>query len=192
MRPSPLLPPWAAAQTDANLSTHLHRLPTPPTYLRRMRLLHGRGAGVGWQIMLLVVRGTVPANHRAHESLSEAPLEHIGPRGGLNLSSPSALLKVNCLVISSLYFRSMRGDLQEGNCCASRCQFPLFLVPIPIFPSTKSGFLCAFGVRNPRFRAFRAQNRGFCAFLASGTLVFWLFEHKIGVFVLGQMGELRR
>ena len=33
------------------------------------------------------------------------------------------------------------------------------------FPSTKSGFLCAFGVRNPRFRAFRAQNRVFCALL---------------------------
>ena len=32
-----------AAQTDANLSTHLHRLPTPPPYLRRMRLLPGRG-----------------------------------------------------------------------------------------------------------------------------------------------------
>ena len=54
-----------AAQTDANLSAHLHRLPTPPPYLRRMRLLPGRGAGVGWQMMLLVVRGTVPANHRA-------------------------------------------------------------------------------------------------------------------------------
>ena len=32
----------SAAQTDANLSAHLHRLPTPPTYLRQMRLLHGR------------------------------------------------------------------------------------------------------------------------------------------------------
>ena len=32
---------WAAAQTDANLSAHLHRLPTPPPYLRRMRLLPG-------------------------------------------------------------------------------------------------------------------------------------------------------
>ena len=40
---SSLLPPWAAAQTDANLSAHLHRLPTPPPYLRRMRLLPGRG-----------------------------------------------------------------------------------------------------------------------------------------------------
>ena len=32
-----------AAQTDANLSAHLHRLPTPPPYLRRMRLSPGRG-----------------------------------------------------------------------------------------------------------------------------------------------------
>ena len=37
--------PWiASAQTDANLSAHLHRLPTPPPYLRRMRLSPGRGA----------------------------------------------------------------------------------------------------------------------------------------------------
>ena len=33
----------AAAQTDANLSAHLHRLPTPPPYLRQMRLSLGRG-----------------------------------------------------------------------------------------------------------------------------------------------------
>ena len=57
----------------------------------------------------------------------------------------------------------MRGDLQEGHVygtrlCgyASRCQFPLF-------PSTKSGFLCAFSLRNPRFQAFRAQKQHFCA-----------------------------
>ena len=31
----------------ANLSTHLHRLPTPPPYLRRMRLSPGRDAGIG-------------------------------------------------------------------------------------------------------------------------------------------------
>ena len=40
---SSLLPHWAAAQTDANLSAHLHRLPTPPPYLRRMRLPPGQG-----------------------------------------------------------------------------------------------------------------------------------------------------
>ena len=42
-----LLPHWAAAQTDANLAAHLHGLPTPPSYLRRLRLLPGRDAGVG-------------------------------------------------------------------------------------------------------------------------------------------------
>ena len=42
---SSLLPHWAAAQTDANLSTHLHRLPTPPPYLRQMRLSPGRVRG---------------------------------------------------------------------------------------------------------------------------------------------------
>ena len=41
MCPSPLLPSWTAAQTDANLSAHLRRLPTPPPYLRRMRLSPG-------------------------------------------------------------------------------------------------------------------------------------------------------
>ena len=40
---SPLLARRAAAQTDANLSAHLHRLPTPPPYLRRMRLSPGWG-----------------------------------------------------------------------------------------------------------------------------------------------------
>ena len=49
--------------------------------------------------------------------------------------------------------------------------------------STKSRFLCFLGIWSPHFRAFRAQNRGFCAFLAFETLVFGLFEHKIEVFV---------
>ena len=109
---------------------------------------------------------------------------------------------------------------------ASRCQFSLFPVPIPVSPSTKSGFcallrsgtpvfwlfkhkigvfvlfwpseppfsgisstksgfLCAFSLRAPHFRAFRAQNQGFCALLAFGTPVYRLFKHKIGVFVPG-------
>ena len=64
--------------------------------------------------------------------------------------------------------------------------FVLFWASKPSFSgisSTKSGFLCAFRVWNPRFRAFRAQNRGFCAFLGFETLVFRRFEHKIEVFV---------
>ena len=99
------------------------------------------------------------------------------------MSSPSELLKVNYLVMKHLHFRSVRGDLHEGHVygkrlCGytSRCQFPLF-------SSTKSGFLCAFALWNPHFRAFRAQNRGFCALFAFGTPVFGRFEHKIEVFV---------
>ena len=106
------------------------------------------------------------------------------------MSSPSVLLKVNYLVMRYLYYRGVRGDLQEDHVydkrlCgyASRCQIPLSLLPIPFLPSTKSGFLCAFALRNPSFRAFRAQNRGFCAFLAFRTPIFGHFEHKIGVFV---------
>ena len=44
--------------------------------------------------------------------------------------------------------------------------FVRFLPSEPPFSgisSTKSGFLCAFCLRNPHFRAFRAQNRVFCA-----------------------------
>ena len=33
------------------------------------------------------------------------------------------------------------------------------------------------------FPSSRAQNRDFCALFAFGTLVFGLFEHKIGIFV---------
>ena len=71
------------------------------------------------------------------------------------MSSPSALLKVNYLVMRYLHFESLRGDLQEGHFYDSRCHLPIF----------------------------RAQNRGFCAFFGFGTFVFGLFEHKIGVFV---------
>ena len=67
--------------------------------------------------------------------------------------------------------------------CASRCQLPFALVPIPFFPSTKSRFLCALRLWSPRFHAFRAQNRGFCALLPARTLDFRRFEHKIGIFV---------
>ena len=61
--------------------------------------------------------------------------------------------------------------------------------PFSGISSTKSRFLCAFDVRNPHFRAFRAQNRGFCALFDFGTPVFGRFEHKIGVFVLGCRGS---
>ena len=55
--------------------------------------------------------------------------------------------------------------------------------PFLALSSTKSGFLCAFCLRDPYFWASRAQNRGFCAFLPSGTPIFGHSEHKIGIFV---------
>ena len=70
-----------------------------------------------------------------------------GVRGGLDLCSPSTSTKVNRLVIRCLHFWSVRGDLQEGHGCSSRCQLPLFPMPIPIISSTKSRFLCAICLR---------------------------------------------
>ena len=49
----------------------------------------------------------------------------------------------------------MRGDLQEGNGCASRCQSP----------------------------STRAQNRGFCVRMGDFSWILGRFEHKIWVFV---------
>ena len=76
--------------------------------------------------------------------------------GELKLMPPRTAMKVNCLVMRHLHFGSVRGDLQEGHGCSSRCQ-SLY---------------------------FRAHKRHFCALLPFGTLVFGHFEHKIEVFVL--------
>ena len=113
------------------------------------------------------------------------------------MCSPSTALKANCLVIRHLYFRSVRGDLQEATVALPDANpypfehkievFVRCLPPNPPFSgvsSTKSRFLCAFCLQNPHFLAFRAQNRGFCALFAFGTPVFGHFEHKIEVFVL--------
>ena len=54
------------------------------------------------------------------------------------------------------------------------------------FSSTKSGFLCAFGVWNPCFRAFRAQNRGFCVRKGNFSRVLPPPEHKKPDFVSKQ------
>ena len=64
--------------------------------------------------------------------------------------------------------------------------------PFSGFPSTKSRFLCAFTLLNPHFKAFRAQNRGFCALLPSDPPVFGHFEHKDGIFVLEQRDKWHR
>ena len=91
--------------------------------------------------------------------------------GELKLMPPRTAMKVNCLVMRYLHFESVRGDLQE-------CYFAL----------PDANFLSSWC----QFQFSRAQNRGFCAFLAFGTLVFEHFEHKIDIFVLGQTGKLLR
>ena len=80
-------------------------------------------------------------------------------------------------------------SLTDDNPCPFKHKIGIFVLywpsepPFSGFLSTKSGFLCAFCLRDPHFRAFRARNRGFCAFLGFETLIFGHFEHKIGVFV---------
>ena len=100
------------------------------------------------------------------------------------MSSPSTAIKSNYLCIRRLCFEGVRGDLLEGHFYDKRLRGYAFRCHFPVSPSTKVGFLCAFCLRNPYFRAFRAQNRGFCAFFAFRTPIFGLFEHKIEVFVL--------
>ena len=108
------------------------------------------------------------------------------------MSSPSAFIKVNYLVMRYLHFGSVRGDLQEGNGCVSRCQLPLFPVPIPVSASTKSAFLCAFGLWNPCFRAFRAQNRGFCVRIGDFSEILGCFDTKSGFLCSGGPYRCRR
>ena len=119
---SSLLPHWAAAQTDANLSAHLHRLPTPPPYLRRMRLSPGPvrryqmgNKAVAWlSFRFWMANAAAGCSWRSSCKSPRTPpkckclitkeLTFIAVRGGINLSSPSTVLKVNYLFISYLCF----------------------------------------------------------------------------------------
>ena len=119
---SSLLPHWAAAQTDANLSAHLHRLPTPPPYLRQMRLSPGRVRGCWVLDETFASQGLrcwvandaascpcrssckSPSTPRNCKRLIIRQLTFEAVRGGLYLSSPSTVLKVNYLFIRHLCF----------------------------------------------------------------------------------------
>ena len=169
-----MLPHWAAAQTDANLSAHLHRLPTPPPYLRRMRLSPGRvrsclvldeavasqrrrcwlandAAGCPWRSSC-----KSPSTLQKCKLLITRQLTFGAVLGGLDLCSPSTRLKVNHLCIRYLCFESVRGDFLEGHSYASRCRLSLC-------SSTKTLFLCSkrpkTGVTKPK----SAQKPRFCA-----------------------------
>ena len=72
--------------------------------------------------------------------------------------------------------------------------FVLFWPPEPPFSglsSTKLGFLCFFGLRNPHFRAFRAQNRGFCALLPEGGRPLAGDAYGKKVYIQGARPELK-
>ena len=72
--------------------------------------------------------------------------------------------------------------------------FVLFWPPEPPFSglsSTKLGFLCFFGLRDPRFLAFRAQNRGFCALLPEGGRPRAGYAYGKKVDIRGTMPELK-
>ena len=72
--------------------------------------------------------------------------------------------------------------------------FVLFWPLEPLFSgvsSTKLGFLCFFGLRDPRFRAFRAQNRGFCALLPEGGRPLAGDAYGKKVYIQGTMPELK-
>ena len=66
----------------------------------------------------------------------------------------------------------------------SEHKIEVFVSERAIFPrfypltSTKSAFLCAFTLRNPHFRAFRAQNRGFCVKMGDFSEILGCFDTK--------------
>ena len=149
----------------ANLSAHLHRLPTPPPYLRQMRLLPGRvrrclvlddavarqggrcwvandAAGCPWQSSC-----KSPRTLQKCKLLITKQLTFGAVLGEHKLSSPSTRLKVNHLCIRYLCIKSARGDFLEGHSYASRCHFSLF-------PSTKTPFLCQNDQKSRKNRPF--------------------------------------
>ena len=99
------------------------------------------------------------------------------------MSSPSALLKVNYLVLRCLHFESLRGELQEGHFYASRCQFP-------VCSSTKMAILCSGSPKMGGSEGKSAQKPRFCARNARK----WGFRrqkaHKNLDFVLGKPENL--
>ena len=96
------------------------------------------------------------------------------PLGRVRRSSNSSRTLIPVLRTSGAHLRAQ---------CFSRRPFYASRCHLPLFPSTKSAFLCAFALRNPHFRPFRAQNRGFCVRKGNFSPVLPPFEHKIGFFV---------
>ena len=101
-------------------------------YLRQRRLRPGRGADIGWQMMLLVDLGAVPD---ANFLFARAQNCHF-----------YALLPFGTPIFGS--FKHKNGIFVRF--CPSEPSFSGI-------SSTKLPFLCAFALRNPYFRVFQAQ-----------------------------------
>ena len=110
-------------------------------------------------------------------------------RGGCVVHYASVTLRVlRCValrVLCSLRCASFQAVLSrfEWLFPAAPGRSVLFRAP----PSTKSGFLCAFWLRDPHFLAFRAQNRGFCVRMGDFSEIFGLFDTKMGFLCSGSI-----
>ena len=147
----------------ANLSAHLHRLPTPPPYLRRMRLSLGLvrrypmgDKAVAWPdaafLQLTFHAGCRYTHYWQGVAWMVRPIcAHRAQLQKLIIR----LLGIYILKAWKVICRKAHVMLPDANFLSPWCQSP-----------------------SPR-----VQNRGFCALLGFGTLVFGHFEHKIEVFV---------
>ena len=154
MRPSPLLQPWSRC-SDRRKSFG----PSAPiAYATYVSPPDEAVAWPGRRCWIWLLSGPMHRSCKSPRALQKCKLlitRQLAFRAVLGehkLSSPSTRLKVNHLYIRYLCFESVRGDLQEGNGCASRCQLPLSLVPI---------------------LTFRAQNWHFCALLLASFSRWW-------------------
>ena len=105
------------------------------------------------------------------------------------MSSPSALLKVNYLVIRHLHFRNARGDLQEGHVYAKRLRGYAFRSHFSLCSSTKMPILCS---KCPKMRVpdpKSAQKLRFCARIGQKRGFQTPKAHKNSDFVL-EMPEI--
>ena len=84
------------------------------------------------------------------------------------MSSPSALLKVNYLVIRHLPFRNARGDLQEDHIYDKRLCGYASLMPIPRLLEHKIGVFVSERATFPRFCPLSSTKLGY---LCSGTVI---------------------
>ena len=92
--------------------------------------------------------------------------------------------RLRFVVLRAVALRSRRSCPVSGGCSLPRWASPYwFRAP----PSTKSGFLCAFWLRDPNFPAFRAQNRGFCVRMGDFSEIFGRFDTKMGFLCSGSI-----